>query len=150
MGDAANVIIGAAIIAFDGTDLGFTKDGIKIRMEREYVDVAADQLVGLVKKGKAMEKVFVSTTLLETTLANIVVAWDQPTGSFGSTSVQEKALEIIGPAPGGTTRTISLYRTVQTADGELSYSREEEASLEVEFEALKRASDQQFGTIAES
>lgn len=150
MGDTANIIVGPATISVEGTDLGFTKDGIKLRMERETVDVAADQVKGLVKKVKSLEKFMVSTTLLETTLENIAIAWDQiGPGSFGGNETQEVAVVVVGPAPGGATRTFTMTRAVSVGESEVTYSREEESALTVEFECLKN-NDGTFGTIVEA
>lgn len=148
MGTAANVIVGPATMSVGGVDVGFTKDGIKIRNEREYVDVAADQLVGLVKKAKSMEKMFVSTTLLETTSANLQRAWDQDgQGTFGSIVEHEVAIVVVGKKPGGGSRTFTMSRAVSIGESEVNFSREEEAALTVEFECLKSDLGV-FGTVA--
>lgn len=152
MGSTGNIIIGSGTISLDGTDLGFTKDGIRVRNEREYVDIAADQLVGLAKKAKSMEKMMVETTLLETTLANCYKAWDLASGSLGEgfgNTVHEKALVVTGPAPSDTTRTFTFARAVSTGPSELNYGREAESALECVFECLKNSSGS-FGTVADA
>ena len=151
MGSASNIVCGPATISFNSVDLGFTKDGIRVRMEREYLDVMADQVKGVVKKGKTLERVYVETTLLEATLANIYIAWDQTTGSFGDPNTNEQELVVVGPAPpsNSLTRTYTMPKAVSIGEGEQNYSREEETSLEVSFECLKNDSGS-FGTIAEA
>jgi hypothetical protein len=67
-------------------------------------------------------------------------------------------LVIVGPAPGGLTRTITCDRAVSIGEGELNYSREEEGALEVEFECMKNADNAlspvgalgAFGTIVDA
>lgn len=149
MGSSSNVVQGSATLSINSVDVGFTKDGVRTRAEREYLDVAADQQVGLVKKPKTMERMFVETTLLEATLANLYRAWDMDINTLGSTAENEVALEIVGKAPLNGTRTISLDRAVSIGAAELNYSREEEAALEVQFECLKNNAGL-FGTLADS
>lgn len=152
MGLTTNIVIGPGTISVGGTDLGFTKDGIAVSNEREYVDIACDQLVGLAKKAKSMEKMMVKTTLLETTLTNMYLAWDLPDGSLGAgfgNNVNEKTLVVTGPAPSGNTRTFTFARAVSVGSSELMYGREAESALEVEFECLKNSSGQ-FGTAADA
>jgi len=152
MGNTSNIVIGSGTIALASVDLGFTKDGIAVSNEREYVDIMADQLVGLAKKAKSMERMIVRTTLLETTLANMYSAWDLPSGSLGAgfgSSVNEKTLVVTGPAPSDATRTFSFSRVVSIGNSELMYGREEESALEVEFECLKDSSGK-FGTCVEA
>jgi len=150
MGTCTNVVVGSATLSVGGSDVGFTKDGIRVRITREYTDVQADQFVGLVKKKKNHEQMFVATTLLEPTITNLEYAWDQGAGSLGDSTSYERALTIVGPGPNGTTRTFSLPKAVSTADGELNFSRDEESALEVEFEVLKNCTTGSFGTVSDA
>lgn len=152
MGNTSNVIVGPATLTVSGTDVGFTKDGIGVRSERDYLDVACDQLVGLIKKAKTMEKMLVKTSLLEATLANLYLAWDLPLGSLGAgfgNTVNEHIVVVIGPGLGSTTRTFTFSRAVSIGNSEVMYSRENEVSLEVEFECLKDSTGK-FGTLVEA
>lgn len=152
MGTCTNVVVGSATLSVGGSDVGFTKDGIRVRTTREYTDVQADQFVGLVKKAKNNEQMFVATTLLEPTLANLQNAWDMAaiTGSgLGDSDENYKALVIVGPGPGGTTRTFNFPSAVSIADGELNFSRDEESALEVEFEVLKNCTSGSFGGVTD-
>jgi hypothetical protein len=155
-GNADNIIIGAATLYLNGVDVGFTKDGIEITFEREYVDVMADQALGIVKKGKKHERMTVKTTLLEITLDRLRIAWDQPSANiatvgantyyyFGyqtSCDVNEHTLRIVGSSPGCDTREFFLYRVVGVSEAPYKMERENEVGLTVEFECLK---DPDFG-----
>lgn len=149
MGAAANIVVGPATLTFNSVDLGFTKDGVRLRMEREYVDVMADQAKGVVKKEKALERFYVATTLLEHTLANLLMAWDQPTGSLGSPNAQQHQLVVVGLNPNGLARTFTLPRAISHAEAEVNYGREEETAMEVEFECLK-GNGGSFGTVVDT
>jgi len=151
MGTCTNVVVGSATLSVGGSDVGFTKDGIRVRTTREYTDVQADQFVGLVKKAKNNEQMFVATTLLEPTIANLQHAWDMTTvgTTIGDDDENSKALIIVGPGPVSTTRTFTFPSAISIADGELNFSRDEESAVEVEFEVLKDCSTGSFGTVAD-
>ena len=151
MGTCTNVVVGSATLSVGGSDVGFTKDGIRVRRTAEYTDVQADQFVGLVKKAKNHEQMFVATTLLEPTIANLQHAWDMAVvgTTIGDDDEQSKALIVVGPGPGSTTRTFTFASAISIGDSELNFSRDEEASVEVEFEVLKDCSTGSFGTVAD-
>lgn len=82
MGTADNIIVGAASIYLDGVDIGFTKGGATVRYEQEQFEVAADQVVGIVRKARSLERMFVSTTMLEPTLERLRQAFMLPETSL--------------------------------------------------------------------
>jgi len=153
MGQYSNVVIGSATISVNGTDLGFTKEGIQLRKERDYVEVMADQVVGLVEKQKSLERFFVKTTLIESLMGNLSLAWDEvPTSgtlTLGSDTSLEHTVEVVGKNPAGTNRTYSLDRAISIGTGEVNHARDAEVALEVEFECLKDNSGN-FGTVIDS
>lgn len=158
-GDANNIIIGAAEIAIDGTDVGFTKGGCTVRYAQEQVEVEADQAVGVVRKARKLERMYVKTTLLEVTLQQIRKAFMQPAANLsGSTLtlgynnscwVDEVALVLVGVAPGCGVRTFTFGKCVTFGEREYNMKRDEETAFEVEFECLKD-SNGHFGTIVDS
>lgn len=164
MGTADNIIIGApSVITIGGVDIGFTQDGLTLRFEREYVDVPADQAVGVVKKARSIEKMFIATTLLEITLNNLRIAWDQPPSNLSggsatlilgydnSCDVNEHAIVITGIGTSCGTRTVTLHRCVSINESEYPMSREEASSISIEFECLKDPSNSNnFGQIVDS
>lgn len=150
-GNALNIVVGPGTISINGTDCGYTKDGISVRLPREYLEVKADQNIGVVKMAKTLEQLFVKTTLLEATLPIMRWAWDQQESQLGAegdtpSTVNEVAIVLTGPAPNGATRTITLPKCVAQGDAELTWSRETETGLEVEFQALKDE-DGSFGSM---
>jgi hypothetical protein len=158
-GNADNIIIGAAEVQIDGSDVGYTKGGVTVRYEPEFIDVMADQAVGVVRKARSLERMFVVTTLLEVTLEQIRRAFMLPSANLvGQTLtlgynnacwVDELAITLIGSGTSCGTRTFSLTKCVTFGTREYNMQREEETAFEVEFECLKD-SNGNFGTIVDS
>lgn len=154
-----NIILGAAVVQIDSTDVGYTKGGTNVRYEPEYVDVVGDQSVGVVKKFRSNEKMFVVITVLEITLARIRDAFNYPSANLsGSTLtlgynnacyIVEHDLILTGVGPSCGVRTFHLTRCVAVGNREYKMSREEETAFEIEFECLKDSSGH-FGTIVDS
>ena len=158
--NASNIVIGAATITIGGTDVGHTIDGVTIRHAPEFVDVESDQSAGIVRKGRQIERMYVSTTLLEVTLENLRKAMMFPTANLqGGTLLtlgyndscwtDEHQIVITGPGPSCGTRTFTLTKCVSMAESEYQMQRTQEVRFAVEFECLKD-SNGQFGTILDS
>ena len=152
-----NVIVGAATLYIDGVDVGHLKEGVTVRMTRDYYDVEGQHRVGVIKKVKTKEAMFVATTCQEATLTRIREIWDQGSGTagtsiaLGSTDTYEHTLIIVGPGPNGGTRTFTVYRAVSISEGAMPMSQTEEAALAIEFECLKDIDNQtRFGIIVDS
>lgn len=159
-GNADNIIIGAAEVSIDGSDVGYTKGGVQVRYEPEFIDVMADQAVGVVRKARSLERMYVATTLLEVTLSQIRRAFMIPQAQLtGGTKltlgyndscwVEELAIVLTGSSPSCGTRTWTFGRCVAFGSREYSMTREEETAFEIEFEVLKDANGN-FGTIVDS
>lgn len=159
MGTASNIIIGAANISIEGSDVGYTKGGVQVRYEPEFIDVMADQAVGVVRKARSLERMYVKTTLLEVTLAQVRRAFMQPHANLSGNSltlgynnacwVEELAIVLVGVSPGCGTRTWTFGRCVTFGSREYNMKREEETAFEVEFEIMKD-SQGHFGTVVDS
>jgi len=154
-----NIVVGAATVSLDGVDVGHTKGGATFRYEPDFFDVISDQSVGVVVKPRSLERMFVTTTFLEMTLANIRKALMQPIENLsGSTLtlgynnvcwVDEVVIVLVGKSPNCGTRTVTFNKAVSIGVKEYNFSREEESSLEVEFECLKD-SNGEFGSIIDT
>lgn len=159
MSDANNIIVGSANISLDGTDVGYTMGGVRIRYEPTWLDIEADQAAGIVKKARSAERMFVNTTLLEATLEKIRLAFMQPSANLdGSTLTlgyddacwtDEIAIIVTGKGPNCGTRTFTFSKCVSFGNKEYAMQRDQEVRFEVEFEILKDASGN-FGTIVDS
>ena len=158
-GNADNIIIGAAEVLLGGIDVGFTKGGAVVRYEQEQVEVMADQAVGVVRRARSLERMFVTTTMLEVTLERLRVAFMLPANHLDNNTltlgyndscwVDEVAVTLIGKSPGCGTRTWTFPKTVTFGEREYSMVREEETAFEVEFEVLKDALGN-FGTVIDT
>ena len=146
--DQDNILHGPCRIYVDAAqDLGFTTGGVSVRKSNDYLDVEADQVMGIIKKGRTSEKMFVSTTILEAVLANMQVAFAEPgtntsaTGmSFGTAAADtiEHTITIIGEAPAGGTRTYTFHRAVLAEDVDhIAGARDAIGSLPITFECMK-------------
>ena len=159
MADANNIIVGAANVLIDGVDVGYTKGGVQVRYEPEFIDVMADQAVGVVRKARSLERMYVQTTLLEVTLSQIRRAFMQPSAQLVGSSltlgynnacwVEELAITLVGNSPSCGTRTWIFSKCVTFGSREYNMKREEETSFEVEFEILKDSLGH-FGTVTDS
>ena len=160
MGTSANILIGAASVSVGGSDVGFTMGGTTVRYEPEVRDIMADQALGVVRKVRTAERLYVVTTFLESTLANLRRAFMVPTANLaGSTLtlgyhlasfVDEVQIILTGTAPDNGTRTFTFPKCVTLNSKEIALSREEETAFEVEFEVLKQGDPLRFGTIVDS
>jgi hypothetical protein len=165
MSEASNIVVGAATFKIDVlggsvADVGYTKGGVTVRYEPEFVDVMADSAIGLVKKVRSMERLYVTTTFLEVGLLNLKTAFGQPASNLsGTTSLDlgysnicgtpEFVIQIIGQSPQCGTRTFNFAKCVAMGTREITMSREEEVSFEVEFEVMKD-SNGNFGSVVDS
>lgn len=158
-GNADNIIIGAATVEVEGTDVGFTQGGTTIRYEPEFIEVIADQAVGVVKRARSNERMFVTTTLLEATLERVRQAFMLPTANLsGSTLtlgynnscwIDEISLTLIATGPNCGTRTFTFPKAVIFGEREYTMQREEPVAFEVEWEVLKDSAGN-FGTVVDS
>lgn len=147
MADQNNILIGAASLKMNGTDIGYTQGGVSLRKAKEFVDVDADQLAGVARKECTFERMFLTTTLLEATRANLQRAMMEPNAnasgtqlSFGSNSptTTEYQLTVTGKAPNGQTRTYIFWRAIPVDDVEhLIGSRDQASVIPIGFELLK-------------
>jgi len=158
-----NVIVGRSWISVDGVDAGHLQEGVSLRMARDYYDVEGQHRVGVIKKVKTSERLFVSTTVQEATLRQIQNLWDQGSGApngtgllLGSPNEYEHTLIITGSAPAGGTRTITIHRAVSINEGAMVMAKDAEAAIPLEFECLKDIShldansEPLFGKIIDS
>jgi len=159
MGSANNIIIGAASVSVNGSDVGYTMGGTTVRYEPEVRDIMADQALGVVRKSRTSERMYVTTTILEITLAQLRLAFMIPSAQLsGSTYltlgysdacwVEESELILTGKSPGCGTRTFTFAKVTTLNSKEYNMTREEETAFEVEFECLKNPSGN-FGTVVD-
>lgn len=165
---STNVIIGAGTmyVADVGTadanmfsaayDVGGTSGGVEISYEPEYKDIEVDQEFAPIAKKKIREKMTVKTTMAESTLQNILLAWGLPatrlsngTLSFGESEVSdavEKQVYIRGKGPNGQNRTVKLWRCTPQGNATFAFKKDDVTFVNVEFMVL--ASSTKAGNVA--
>ena len=146
----ANVVVGKGTIEIDGIDCGHLSEPVTMRLARDYYDVEGQHRVGLIKKVKTKEAMFIASACQEPTLSMIRNLWDQGTGANSGTSQKigqddefEHVVIITGPAPGAarTTRTVTMYRAVSINEGAMAFDKAGESQIPLEFECLKDTSN---------
>lgn len=149
--DPANIILGKATLTVGVINMGLTQGGVSLRKTNEYLDIPADQVKGTAVKKRISESMFLTTTLLEGTLANMLIAFAEPATNtagagtdlaFGSQDAEEieHAITVVGPPPGTTnvTRTFTFHRGVLVEDVEhMLGARDAAGLLPITFELLK-------------
>jgi len=141
----ANITHGPAALSIDGVAVGFTEGGVMLRSSRDILDVMADQATGVMKKLITAERMFVTTTLLETTIVNMAkvlgASASNATGAtFGAEAptLTEHTLVVTGKGAGGKVRTWTFYRAVQAEDVETMLGgREDVNKIPCAFELMK-------------
>lgn len=159
MGTAANIIIGAAEVTINGSNIGFTSGGTEVRYEPDFVEVMADQAVGVVRKGRSLERMYVKTTLLEASLEQIRIAFMFPAANLsgstltlgynGSCWMSDVAITLVAPGPSCGTRTWTFPVCNSMGSKTYSMKRDEATQFETEFEILKDTNGH-FGTLTDS
>jgi hypothetical protein len=155
--DSSNIIIGAATVSIGGVDVGHTFGGVTVRYVPTFIEVESDQAVGIARKGRSLERMYVTTTLLEVTLENLRKAMMQPLANLAGTSVltlgynnacwvDEHQIILTGPGPNCGTRIFTLSKCVSMGESEYQMQRTQEVRFAVEFECLKDDNGE-FGTI---
>lgn len=166
LGSSANATTIAAMDNF--ADVGATQNGVEISWEPDIVDIEIDQFGDAAKLIQSKVKVMVKTTLAESTLNNLAIAWnyDESTGGddikanfagsgantntflFGTQNVypREKGLVIQGSAPGSSaaaikTRTFYTKRAVSMESSMISMKRAEATMFAVGFRILPTVAD---------
>jgi len=159
MADANNILMGAASIELNGTDIGFTQGGTTVRSAIESVEVPADQQAAIVRKGVSMRRMYVTFGVLEISLDFMAVAYSLPSsqvvggtqltlGYADSCWVPSHSLTLVGPAPGCGTRTWTFPNCNVLTDTEYAMTRENASVLETEFEVISDANGN-FGTVVD-
>lgn len=162
MGNANNIIIGAASLSVDGVDVGLTQGGVQLRKQKDFVDIDGDQLAGVARKVCTFERMHLTTTLLEVTQRNLMAAFNEPSSnlsggsgmSFGQSFPEsiEHTLTVTGKCPTtGKTRTYTFTRAVCVDEvTHMIGSRDQAGVLPFGCELLKDSTTGKFGTYADA
>ena len=155
-----NILIGAGTLVVDTNDVGYTRGGVTISKDGDFLDVHPDQVTYSVLTQKTSESYQISTELLEITLANLKLAWGEAASVIGDSlvlgssdvDVQEHVVVFNGRAPKGASgnygdRTATFYRVVSMDYGDVAHTRDGESVIPVTFTALYDETAEAIGKI---
>jgi len=159
MADSQNFVVGAASLCLDGVDIGYTTGGVEVAHEPTFLNIESDQACGTTRIGRTSEKMMVRTTAQEVLLNSIRLAMGYAeTNHEGAklwlggdcnacSGLEEIELVVKGPGPSCGCRTFVFDRAVSVGQTTLSFQREQEMQLPLEFEILKSDSTGFFGFV---
>lgn len=67
-------------------DVGFTQEGVEVNYQPDFGEVEVDQYLDAAKLFKQKMTVTVSTTMVEATLENLMIVWDQQANTLSTPS----------------------------------------------------------------
>jgi len=65
---------------------GYTSEGLELAYEPDWTDIEVDQLLDSAKIFKTSMRATINTTIVESTLENLLVAWGQTSATLASTA----------------------------------------------------------------
>ena len=162
MANSQNFVVGAASLCLDDVDIGYTTGGVEIAHEPTFLSIESDQACGTTRIGRTSEKLMGRTTAQEPLLNHIRIAMGYAEENFDDvdpqklwlggecsacSGLEEIALLVKGPGPNCGCRTVSFTRAVSVGQTTLSFQRDQEMQLPLEFEILKADDTGFFGFI---
>ena len=171
MGTQGNVLVGlgsgfitlGAYGTVEGSsdDLGYTEGGAELSLVREYYKKFVDQELGPISMTKTSENSTLKFTLVETTLENLAIALDYPTGAISSSVLSVGGddtvtyrtiyLNVVGPTGG--TRKYTFHKCVNISAATHSYKKDDKTMIECEFQLIQdttKTTNQQLFTVTDS
>lgn len=166
-----NIIAGPCTsFTVDATAVGGTSGGVTMERKQTMVDLEVDQIVGSIKKVPSKDVITVTTTLAESTLNNLQIAWGisaapvvatTPASTTLSIGIENVAIEhtltFVGPCPPGTgtytTRTVTCSRAVSVATAKMDFLKDKEQAYQVTFDILPdltKTAGSEYGTIVDA
>ncbi len=160
-----NILIGGATLVVDEAHLGYTRGGVTLAKDGDFLEVTPDQRTYPVITQKTTESYQVSTELLEATLANIKLAWGEGADVEGAgttlklgtadVDVSEHELVFNGVSPKNEAgaygdRTITFHRAVAMEYGDMAHQRDEETVVPVTFTCLFSEEETEVGNIEDA
>jgi len=136
--------------------VGYTSEGLELSYEPDYGDVEVDQLLDSARIFKQSMRVSLNTTLVETTLENLIVAWGQSGGTLTSNASEstltiaagalgedpvERSMAAVGPAPKADDnarkeRLFHIRRALSVENTTIAMRRNEASMFPVSFRCL--------------
>lgn len=166
----SNIIVGvgaslkiatAGTVEGSATDVGATEGGLEFSIEREYFEKTADQSINILEMIKTSEKPKFKVTLAETTLDNLRLAMDMPSGALAGSTLtfggDATATELVIYAnvisPSGGTRKYTFHKCIPISAATHSAKKDDKTMIEMEFAIIAdttKSANEQIGTIVDS
>lgn len=149
-------------------ELGYTQDGLEVATDPSWGEVEVDQLLDSAKIFKDGMSLSISTTMVEATLENLLIAWGQGASTVSSVGAFENELAIeggslgeaplerglvaIGNAPEQAAansygeRVYQAFRVLSVEATSFTNSRSEATTIPVTFRALP-ADNGRYGSV---
>lgn len=139
-------------------DLGYTRGGVRCRIERDYTFVEVDQEVTVIKAILNMKNAYLATEIAESLLSVLAEAWDNQAASGSTLTVDEdtageRSVIFVGYPPGGSNanRTIDMPKAVSVGAGELGHVKNDVVTVPMEFRGIGNpSSDGLLLTVVDS
>lgn len=128
----------------DWVDVGGTREGIELIVEKSYAVLSVDQVIDEVGRTVTSRVVKVKTTLAEATLANLARSINEtapvsgvftPDGGLAAFTPAYQALLIDGIAPGGLRRRIIVRKVLSVDSVGTAYKKDGMTVIPVTFTA---------------
>ncbi|MDV2988572.1 MAG: hypothetical protein P3T54_00200 [Dehalogenimonas sp.] len=154
MGSKSNVLVGSAVVSVGGTPVGYTVDGVEVKISTDVASIKVDEVAGAVKRVIVGQTCQVTLKMAEGSLANMAKAIpgasvDGAVMTIGGGSLQDTALTVVGVNPAGFARTYSFSNVNPVGEVGVAYKKGEISIVPVTFDAL--ASDAGvFGTMTDA
>jgi len=140
MADVSDLFVGPCTLYVDGTSVGWTRGGIRMRVNKSLWARPSFDGLGAEEVIKQSEDYYISTILVETTMANLRRAWGINEAAVGrrvdfggSTTVPTHSLRFIAE---GNFFELYLYKVSAVDFGEIAFSPRADAFIPVTFRAL--------------
>jgi hypothetical protein len=162
--DTDQIIVGGATVSIGG-DVGGIKNGINQTPTIDLFTVDGIEQMPVAADAWITNRVFeLSFTMVEPTLANIIIAWDLPDAAAGTGPITldvlttltheptERAITVTGVVPiaGRFVRTVVWDKCVLTSPAPLYFGKAQETNLEVTFMCLWDSATSMVGDFSDA
>jgi len=138
--DTTNLFVGPCTLYVDGTPIGWTRGGIRMRVNKSVWGRPSLSGLGIEELVKQSEDYYISTILVETTMDNLRKAWGINEAAVGrridfggSITVPTHILRFVAE---GSFFEAYFYKAVAVDFGEITFSPKADAFIPVTFRAL--------------
>lgn len=138
--DVLNLFAGPCVLYIDGVSIGWTRGGIRMRINKSLWGRPSFSGLGVEEVVKQSEDFYISTVLVETTIDNLRKAWGINESAVGlkvnfggSTTIPVHTLQFVAD---NAFFEAYFYRVVAVDFGEVAFSTKQDAFIPVTFRAL--------------